>query len=120
VLLDHWRIKVFCNNSSRRFVIIREWRGRAAKFNPEAYPKHFRSEVVPELSEVREFLGALLSRRNLNEKIEFLVLTKWQSMDAIRAFAGDAVGKAVVEQGAVAALVDFDDRVQHYETIVDV
>ena len=53
-------------------------------------------------------------------RIEFLVLTKWQSMDAIRAFAGDDVGKAVVEAGAVAALVDFDDRVQHYETIEDV
>jgi heme-degrading monooxygenase HmoA len=101
-------------------VIIREWRGRAAKSNPDAYPKHFRSEVVPELREVPGFLGAHLSRQDLNEKIEFLVLTKWQSMDAIRAFAGDDVGKAVVEPGAVVALVDFDDRVQHYETLVDV
>jgi heme-degrading monooxygenase HmoA len=101
-------------------MIIREWRGRAANSNPEAYPKHFRSNVVPELRELPGFLGAHLSRRNLNEKIEFLVLTRWQSMEAIRAFAGDDIGKAIVEPGGVAALVDFDDRVQHYETIEDV
>jgi hypothetical protein len=38
-------------------------------------------------------------------------------MDAIRAFAGADAGKAIVEPGGVAALVDFDDRAQHYETI---
>jgi hypothetical protein len=40
-------------------------------------------------------------------------------MDAIRAFARGDVGRAVVEPGAVAALVDFDDRIQHYEVIED-
>jgi heme-degrading monooxygenase HmoA len=98
-------------------VIIREWRGRAAKSNPEAYPKHFRTNVVPELRQLPGFLGAHLNRRNLNEEIEFLVLTKWESLDAVRAFAGNDIGKAVLEPGAVAALIDFDDHVQHYETI---
>jgi hypothetical protein len=45
------------------------------------------------------FLDAHLSRRNLNEKAELLVLTKWPSVEAIR---------------AVTALVHFDDRVQHW------
>ena len=101
-------------------MVIREWRGRAAKSNPEAYPKHFRSKVIPELRSVPGFLGAHLCQRTLDETIEFLVLTRWQSMDAIRAFGGDEIGKAIVEPGAVAALVDFDDRVRHYETIEDV
>ena len=101
-------------------MIIREWRGRAAESSPEAYPTHFRSNVIPELRELPGFLGAHLCRRNLGQKIEFLVLTKWQSMDAIRAFAGDDAGKAIVEPGGVAALVDFDDRVQHYEAIEDI
>ena len=38
-------------------------------------------------------------------------------MDAIRAFAGVDVEKAVVEPGAVAALIDFDGRVRHYEVV---
>ncbi len=38
-------------------------------------------------------------------------------MDAIRVFAGEEIDKAVVEPGAVAALLDFDAKVQHYEVI---
>ena len=98
-------------------MIIREWRGRADKSDAEAYPKHFRTKVVPELRQVPGFVGAHLSQRVLGDKIEFLVLTTWQSMDVIRGFAGSDVGKAVVEPGAVAALVDFDDRVNHYEVV---
>jgi hypothetical protein len=45
------------------------------------------------------------------------VLTRWKSMDAIREFAGGEIDKAVVEPGAVAALIDFDAKVQHYEVI---
>ena len=108
---------LFCNNLSRTAVIIREWRGRAAGSNPDAYPDHFRSTVMPELRRLPGFLGADLCRRQLGDKTEFLVLTKWQSMDAIRAFAGADAGKAIVEPAGVAALVDFDDRARHYETI---
>jgi heme-degrading monooxygenase HmoA len=52
--------------------------------------------------------------------VEFLVLTRWASMDAIRAFAGDDVGKAVVEPEAVQALLSFDRTVQHYEVVQEV
>jgi heme-degrading monooxygenase HmoA len=98
-------------------MVIREWRGRASPSKAEAYPKHFHDKVVPELRQVPGFVGAQLSRRQLDDKIEFLVLTRWQSMDAIRAFAGTDVEKAVVEPGAVAALVEFDTTVRHYEAL---
>jgi len=100
-------------------MIIREWRGRSAKSNTHAYPKHFRSNVLPELRRIPGFLGAHLSQRNVSDKIEFLVLTRWTSMDAIHGFAGAEVEKAVVEPEAAAALIDFDDRVQHYDVIED-
>jgi heme-degrading monooxygenase HmoA len=101
-------------------MIIREWRGRAALGNAAAYPTHFRTNVVPELKRVPGFLGAYLSHRRRDDKIEFVVLTRWQSMQAIQGFAGSNVAKAVVEPGAVAALVDFDKGVQHYEVIEEV
>jgi heme-degrading monooxygenase HmoA len=62
-------------------------------------------------------MGAQLSRRDVDGGVEFLVLTQWQSMDAIRGFAGTEVDKAVVEPGAAAALVEFDERVRHYEVV---
>jgi hypothetical protein len=52
------------------------------------------------------------------DEIEFLVLTVWESMDSIRAFAGDNPERAVVEPEARAALVRFDDTVHHYEVLV--
>jgi heme-degrading monooxygenase HmoA len=100
-------------------MIIREWRGRASLKRAAAYPDHFRHAVLPELRHIPGFLGATLSRRDQGETVEYLVLTRWPSMDAIHAFAGDDPNKAVVEPGAGAALTDFDDFVRHYEIIED-
>jgi heme-degrading monooxygenase HmoA len=73
--------------------------------------------VVPELVNLPGFVGAHLSRRLLGDRIEFLVLTRWKSVDAIRDFTGSEIDKAVVEPDAVAALIDFDAKVRHYEVI---
>ena len=98
-------------------MIVREWRGRAEPARSEAYPAHFRGTVLPELRHIPGFLGAELCQRHLGDGIEYLVLTRWQSLAAIEAFAGADVGRAVVEPDGVAALVDFDRTVQHYEVI---
>ncbi len=45
------------------------------------------------------------------------MLTRWASIEAVRAFAGDAIASAVVEPEAAAALVRFDQSVQHYDLI---
>lgn len=100
-------------------MIIREWRGRAAVARADACPAHFRDTVLPELRHIPGFVGASLSRRRLDDVIEFLVLTRWESLEAIRAFAGDDIGAAVVEPGAAAALIDHEKSVQHHEAIED-
>ena len=101
-------------------MVLREWRGRADPARADAYPKHFRDNVLPELRGIAGFAGAHLARRDLGGKVEFIVLTRWRSLDAIRAFAGDDIGKAVVEPGAIAALIDFDARVHHYDVLESV
>jgi heme-degrading monooxygenase HmoA len=101
-------------------MITRTWRGRVGRPRADAYPKHFREVVVPELRTIPGFLGAQLSRREEGDVVEFLVLTRWQSIDAVGAFAGPEVDKAIIEPGAVAALDDFDDTARHYELIEDV
>ena len=100
-------------------MIIREWRGRTSRKRAEAYTEHFRHVVLPELRGIPGFVAATLSRRDTDGKVEYLVLTRWQSLNAIRAFAGDAPDKAVIEPGAIAVLADYDDFVRHYEVIED-
>ena len=101
-------------------MIVREWRGRAASSRAAEYPGHFRSVVVPELKHVAGFRGAALCRRESADVIEFVVLTRSESLDAVRAFAGAQIDRAVVEPGAVAALDSFDASVKHYEVIEEV
>ena len=76
--------------------------------------------MLPELRRIAGFRGASLLREERAEGIEFLVLTRWDSMEAIRSFAGEDVERAVVEPAAVAVLVDFEKRVRHYELIEEV
>ena len=45
------------------------------------------------------------------------MLTRWRDFGAIEGFAGREIEKAIVEPCAVAALIDFDPRVRHYEVI---
>jgi heme-degrading monooxygenase HmoA len=98
-------------------MIVRAWRGYASTAGAEAYPKHLLERVRPTLERLAGFRGLTLLRRPTEEEIEYLVLTHWESMDAIRAFAGDDPECAVVEPEARAALVRFDDLVTHYEVL---
>lgn len=100
-------------------MIIREWRGRALRSREGAYPDHFNGKVLPQLKELPGFIGAHLCRRRKDDLLEFVVLTRWESLDAIRAFAGPHYERAVVEPAAAAALTDYDPLVQHYEILTD-
>ena len=101
-------------------MIVRAWRGYALPSQAHAYIEHFEKHVMPELQSVVGFLGASLLRTDLADEVEFLVLTKWTSMEAIGAFAGNDVTKAVVDPQAIAALVSFEDTVRHYNIVREV
>jgi hypothetical protein len=80
---------------------------------PEKWISSLRRSIFPEPD--HGLLG--LHAKALRLEDEGLIPNRGKSMDAMRAFAGSDLGKAVVEPGAEAALVDYDDRVEHYEVI---
>ena len=97
-------------------MIARLWRGTAAdRRNADAYVRHLRTNVVPELSAIPGYREVRLMRREEGGRTEFLVMTLWDSMDAIRRFAGEHPERAVVEPEARAVLAEYDDFVRHYE-----
>jgi heme-degrading monooxygenase HmoA len=97
-------------------VITRVWRGWAAADRAEEYERHYRSEVLRVLLGVAGFEGARLPRRTTGSETEFVSLTLFDDLDAVRAFAGPDYETAVVADEAREVLVRFDDHVGHYET----
>ncbi len=96
-------------------MIVRIWRGLAANANADAYFQHVTGTVFPTLKALAGHRGAWLLRREADGQTEFLALTLWESLDSIRAFAGEDIATAIVELEARAVLADFDDFARHYE-----
>jgi len=97
--------------------ILRLWKGRATREKAGEYVQYATTKVFPALEELEGHRGAYLLRRVLNGATEFVVLTLWQSMEAVGRFAGANPEKAVVEPGARAILTSFDDSVTHFEVV---
>jgi heme-degrading monooxygenase HmoA len=68
--------------------ITRMWRGWTQADQADRYEQHYRSEVVEVLRQVPGFRGARLLRRQVGGETEFLSLTFFDDLDAIRSFAG--------------------------------
>ncbi|MBV9423819.1 MAG: cupin domain-containing protein [Solirubrobacterales bacterium] len=97
-------------------VIARRWTARAdGSEQADAYLEHFERTVKPRLEGIDGFLGATIERVNDNGSVEIAVVTRWASMEAIRAFAGGDVDLAVVEPEARAVLSQVDATVRHIE-----
>src|SRR4051794_2876917 len=91
---------------------------RATPQQASAYAEPLRRHVLPELRRVPGYAGAELLQRAEDDALELIVVTWWQSHDAIHGFAGADVETAVVAYEAAALLTGYDERVRHY-TVVD-
>jgi hypothetical protein len=106
------------DGSSRdKGLILRMWRARSTVDKSGEYVQHATKKVFPALRAIEGHRGAYLLRRAIDGAIEFVVLTLWESMEAVRRFAGEEPEKAVVEPEARAVLIGFDNSVTHFEII---
>jgi heme-degrading monooxygenase HmoA len=99
-------------------MISRLWHGWTSRENADAYEDLLRREILPGIHRVKGYRGAFLLRKDAGDEIEFVTLTMFDSMDAVRAFAGDNYAVAVVPAEARKLLSRFDARSEHYETIL--
>ena len=98
-------------------MIVRTWRAYADTSSAERYPSHLLEKVRPELEGIAGFRGLFLLQRRHGDEIEYVVQTLWDSMDAVRTFAGPHPERAVVGPAAAAVLLRFDETVDHYEVL---
>ncbi len=98
--------------------VVRSWSGVAAVGKHVDYVTHLERDVVPSLQRLQGFCGMRVLRQMVDGRHHFRVLTLWESLDSIRAFAGDAIERAVVPEAARAALSSFDRRVEHFDIVM--
>jgi mannose-6-phosphate isomerase-like protein (cupin superfamily) len=97
-------------------VITRLWRGWTRAADADAYERFLLDELFPSMRAIDGFLGADVLRRRDGDEEAFVTLTRFSSLDAIRAFAGDDYERPVLEPRARELLSRYEDIAQHFET----
>jgi hypothetical protein len=103
-------------------MIARLWHGATTAANAEAYQALLRDEVFPRIPHMIEsggFHGAYLLRREVPEGFEFVTLLFFDSIEDVKAFAGEEYERAYISPEAYRLLSRFDRRAAHYETLID-
>ena len=98
-------------------MILRRWRGAVRAEDVEAYLAHQSSTGVRDYRATPGNLGVLVLRRPVNDLIEVVTLSLWDSMDDVRRFAGDQPDVAVFYPGDDDLLVEKDAHVEHYDVV---
>jgi antibiotic biosynthesis monooxygenase (ABM) superfamily enzyme len=97
-------------------MITRVWRGWTAVANADAYEHFLLTELFPSMREIAGFLGADVLRHRDGDEVAFVTLTRFESLDAVRAFAGEGYETPVLEPQALALLHRYEERAEHFET----
>ena len=98
-------------------MISRIWHGWTTLANADAYEGLLKEEIFVGIQsrEIAGYRGIQLFRREVGEETEFITVMWFDSLDAVRAFAGEDYQTAVVPPKAREVLLRFDARSQHYE-----
>jgi len=102
-------------------MIVRIWRGWAANSaTADLYEDFLRATFLPSIHTIEGYHGASVLRRTLaGGEVEFTTLTRFESLESIRAFAGEDCEAAHVAPRARELLARFEARCQHLECIIE-
>jgi heme-degrading monooxygenase HmoA len=102
-------------------MISRIWHGWTVPANADAYEALLKSEIFTGIKDrhIEGYRGIHLFRRDVGDEVEFITVMWFDSLDAVRTFAGEDYEVAVVPPKAQALLSHFDARSQHYTVEVE-
>lgn len=98
-------------------MIARLWEGIVPAAKEAAYHEFLAREVLLEIHMTVGNRGAMVLRRAEGERVRFLVLSYWDSHEAIRAFAGDDAERAHYRPAALEFLIEPAPFATHYEVL---
>lgn len=100
-------------------MIVRTWRGATKAEDADAYLQYLHETDFSQYRATPGNLGVLGLRSIAEGRAEFLLLTFWESEEAIRRFAGDDIGRAVFYPEDDRFLLEKEDRVRHFDVVFE-
>ena len=102
-------------------MISRIWHGWTTRGNAKKYETLLKEEIFVGIQNrhIHGFKSIQLLRREVGHEVEFVTIMLFDSLAAVREFAGKDYEAAVVPEKARAVLSHFDERSQHYEIVVE-
>ena len=100
-------------------MIARHWRGWTLVRDGDAYETLLKTRVLAELKKIAGYSGGYIFRRDGAEESEFVVVNLFETLEAVRKFAGPNYEIPVFEPEARRLLSRFDEVANHYEVRAD-
>ncbi len=96
-------------------MIARLWRGWTSIEKADAYEKLLREQVLPGLQRIDGYRGGYILRQEGSDEVEFVVMNLFESLEAVRAFAGPDYSVPVFDPEARQLLSKVEPLARHYE-----
>ena len=100
-------------------MIVRLWKGRVKAEDAEEYRAYQEEVGPPGYENIPGNRGIYILGRDLGDEYEIAMLTFWDSMDSVRAFAGDPADRAKYYDRDFDYLIDPPETVDHYEIVLE-
>src|SRR5690349_4236677 len=96
-------------------MIARVWRGWTKAEDADAYEQLLRDVVYPGLQNIKGYHGGYILRQENGNETEFVTVNLFESLDAVKAFAGPNYETPVFEPEARKLLSKVEPIARHYE-----
>ncbi|MGA2189000.1 MAG: antibiotic biosynthesis monooxygenase [Steroidobacteraceae bacterium] len=96
-------------------MIARHWKGWTEVHNADAYETLLKTRVLSDLKRLAGYRGGYILRSDGASEVEFVVVNFFESIEAIRSFAGDDFSTPVFEPDARLLLSRIEPIARHYE-----
>jgi heme-degrading monooxygenase HmoA len=98
-------------------MIARVWHGSTRPEHADAYEAMLKPEPLPGLSKVKGYIGSYLLRREAGDEVQFITILLWESLEALKSFAGDDYETSIVPEERRKYLSRHDPKAAHYDVV---
>lgn len=98
-------------------MVERHWTAIARQDSANDYIAYLQSNTLLKLKSIIGFVSLRILQRQVKDGVEFLVISEWKTIAAIKNFAGENVTAAVVPEIVQEMMLNYDTSVRHYEVI---